>query len=302
MDQNTIRDGRPGTRAERLAGEIRGEPAIQGLRRVAEHSGKRGHEVTVFAGGHPLPEMGETLVAGPCDKPFEKGRSGEIRHGATEILGTAVQLGVGRQPPLERELAQHSCSGHAIRPPATRDASFDVGRVSLDDPAGGISRDRTDVQREEAPDGALQWISRWAREVGDVRELVDREELRPIAGVPDLVARLRRSRPEHDRRLIEDREGRPVRHIVRIVDDHRHLARGSAAHQRDDGIAHRLEPARGVGGPGPHRVWEMDIEVCRVDGLPLQLGAREYLGAQGPGREGDQEADATRGGAAESHA
>jgi hypothetical protein len=172
-----------------------------------------------------------------------------------------------------------------VRPAGPGERALDVRRVSLDGPPRRARRERADALGEQAPPGTLPAIARRPREVGDVGELVDRQQFAPVARVADEGPRRGRHGPEEHGRAAEERVRGAVRGAERVVDHDVGAAGRGVADHSPFGVAHGLEPPRDRPRPGGVLGGGVHAEVRRLERSPVELGPREALGSSLPGGE-----------------
>ncbi len=272
---------------DRLRRHLGGEAAVELVRRRAEHAGERFREAAWLARRQSAPDVDEARVsrALAMRQPLEKRRAHEVAHLPAPELADGVERLVRGQPPLERPLPEKRRPPHAVGTPASREPPLDVGRVSLADPGRDASWNRTEPKGEEAEQRTLERVSGGTREVREVRVLVDRQHLGPLAVRADRPrGRGGRGEQEHERR-VDEREREPVRHVERIVHDHGHALIRRPSHQRADGVAHRLDAARHVQRPRLALGRVVDVEVLGRHRSPGELGTAHVLRAKGDVRE-----------------
>ncbi len=253
---------------ERAHRQLGAEAAVEGLRRIAEDALERRRETAAARGSHALPEARQGLPAVAVGEPLEIRRADEVRDRAAEPALGAVQIVVVRQPALDRELAQHHRAEARARPARPGQRSLDDRGVALGHPLGRRERERTERRRRQQYEHGRRAVAR-AREVDDVRDLVRRHELHPVAVVANGRLRLGRRGPQQDLGPVEKGDGGSVRVRKGIGDDDLDPARRDVSHVVGHPRVDRLDLASGVERPGREGRRIVDPEVRRLDGPPL---------------------------------
>src|SRR5437773_10145140 len=108
-------------------------------------------------------------------------------------------------------------------------------------------------------------------------ELVHGEHLAPRPELADALAWVGRRRPEHDQRMIEQRERKTVRDIERVFDHDlnslRRRVTDEPRHRRVDGGQARGDELR----PIRQLRWILDVEAAGVDRTPVEPRTLEEL-------------------------